>query len=162
MDKEFERDIATFWDLIFEIVADMEKRVAAHMAMHDLTPPQFYVLKTLVEHEGCCRIGQIAAEHHLTNATMTGLVKRLEAMEPPLVARQRSTDDGRAVDVFLTDAGRTRYEAVYTSLLEPVRTLLAILPADERQELIGKVEGYFDMLNDLFPIPSAQAHSELE
>lgn len=151
MDSQFEQDIADFWDLIFEIVADMEKRLAAHMALHGLTPPQFYVLKTLIEHDGCCRIGQIAEEHHLTNATMTGLVKRLEAMQPALVERQRSAADGRAVDVLLTDAGRARYEAVYTSFLIPVRTLLGLLPADERQELIGKVQSYFTMLSDLFP-----------
>lgn len=158
--ETFDKDIEVFWHLIFEIVADMEKRITAHMAMHQLTPPQFYVLKTLVEHDGRCRIGQIADEHHLTNATMTGLVKRLEAMRPALVVRQRSDDDGRAVDVVLTDAGRERYQAVFDSFLVTVRTLLQLLPEDERKDIIGKVQNYFTMLRDLFPVATPEAESE--
>lgn len=152
MSAELERDVAQFWDLLFDIVTDLEKRLFNHLAEHDLTPPQFYVLKTLTEHGGHCRIGQIAEIHHLTNATMTGLVKRLESMSPPLVQRTRNTSDGRAVDVQLTDAGIERYQAVQESIIVQVRAIFGMLPTDERQQAIEKVHVYFGMLRQLFPV----------
>ena len=105
MENQLERDVNELWALVFRLVLDGEKLVTAQLAEHDLTTPQFYVLKTLSEQNGHCAIGQIARLHGLTNATMTGLVKRLEAFEPPLVMRetksrgspfrQRGADTGR-------------------------------------------------------------------
>lgn len=151
MSQELDQDIQRFWALIFDIVADVEKRLSAHMMQHGLTPPQFYVLKTLMEQGGRCRIGEIAEHHHLTNATMTGLVKRLEALDPPLVVRTRSESDGRSVDVALTEAGTGRYWAVWNSLMEQAREVLHLLPAQERAEAINKAELYFNLLKSQFP-----------
>lgn len=152
MSDELEEDIHQFWGLVFEIVTDMEKRLFAFLAEHDLTPPQFYVLKTLIEHGGTCRIGQIAAEHHLTNATMTGLIKRLEGMQPALVTRQQSPDDGRSVDVTLTEAGSARFVAVQEALLNQASAVLKLLPHDERRDAMEKVRFYFRMLVEQFPV----------
>lgn len=156
MDPELERDVGQFWSLLFEIVADAEKRVFAYMAQHNLTPPQFFVLRTLTQHGGRCKIGQIAHEHHLTNATMTGLIKRLEAMTPPLVKRERAADDGRSVDVLLTAAGEERFWAVMAGFIEHARTVLGLLSPQERREAIEKVQLYFRMLVEQFPIASPQ------
>ena len=152
MDADLERDIATLRTLIFTIIADMEKRFQAHMAQHGLTPPQFYVLKTLTEHDGQCSIGFIAREHHLTNATLTGLVNRLEAMEPPLVRRERSKADRRSITVVLTQAGRERYKAVEDSLLEQLRLLLGLLSKEDRDDVIQKVQLYVQIVTQMFPI----------
>ena len=149
---DLEQDIATFWSLLFAILNDSEKRLAAHLAAHDLTPPQFFVLKTLVENGGACPIGFIARDHHLTNATMTGLVKRLEAMDPPLVERQPSPDDGRSVMVILTDAGEARFEAVKNAVFEQLQIILGMLGQDERQTLMHFVTRYLDMVSQLFPV----------
>ena len=154
MDPQLERDTQFFWSLLFAIIADGEKRLAAHMAAHDLTPPQFYVLKTLVEQGGRCRIGQIARLHHLTNATMTGLIKRLEALEPPLVTRERGPDDLRAVVVVLTPAGRARFEDVRHSLLEQARDVLRLIGPDERTQLFDFLGRYVDVVTRLFPVES--------
>ena|SRR5688572_15447264 len=156
-DVELEQDITTFWSLLFEIIADMEKRLFAHMAEHGLTPPQFYVLKTLVEHGGRCRIGQIAEDHHLTNATMTGLIKRMEAMSPALVCREQSASDGRAVDVMLTEAGQQRFLDVQEGILNQVRMVLELLPTDERRLIIERIQTYFGLLGQLFPVISRTA-----
>lgn len=152
MEQGLDEDIQHFWEVAFEIVTDMEKRLFAFLGDHDLTPPQFYVLKTLLEHHGRCRIGQIANEHHLTNATMTGLIKRLEAMQPPLVIREKSSDDGRSVDVILTDEGMTRFLAIQQNLLEQARSVLSLLPAHERREAIAKMRVYYRLLVDQFPV----------
>ena len=86
MDEQLDHDAADLWAALSDIVTDGEKRLASHFEAHQLTPPQFYVLKTLSERSGACRIGDIVRAHHLTSATMTGLAQRLEAMQPPSAA----------------------------------------------------------------------------
>ena len=152
VDIDLEQDIATFWSLLFAILNDSEKRLASHMAAHDLTPPQFFVLKTLVENGGSCPIGFIARDHHLTNATMTGLVKRLEAMSPPLVERQPSPDDGRSVVVVLTIDGEARFEAVKNAVYEQLQVILGLIGQEERQTLMHFATRYLDVVSQLFPI----------
>lgn len=149
---QLDHDVNTLWSLLFTIVLDGEKRLAAYMTAHNLTPPQFYVLKTLVEHGGSCPIGEIARTHHLTNATMTGLVKRLEALDPPLVTRQQSTADRRSVQVSLTSEGEARFLAVQTDLLEQVRIIFSLLSDNERQDLIRYLARYVDVVRAQFPV----------
>ncbi len=150
-----DRDVAELWSILFEIVTDGEKRLASHFEAHQLTPPQFYVLKTLAENAGACRIGDIASDHHLTSATMTGLVKRLEAMEPPLVLRRRNQADARAVDVVLTEAGAARFLAVQRGLMNQLRDVFRLLPDEERRDIITKVRLYFNVFSQQFPADRA-------
>ena len=149
-DSDLEQDVNLFWSLLFEIVADSEKRLAAQLSEHNLTPPQFYVLKTLVEQGGRCLIGEIARQHHLTNATMTGLIKRLEAMS--LVAREQSKADRRSVYVVLTPVGQERFIAVQIDFLQQVRALFSLLTSAERQDLIHYLSRYVKMVAELFPV----------
>lgn len=151
MDENLDRDVAELWSLLFDIVSDGEKRLASHFEAHQLTPPQFYVLKTLSENQGECRIGDIARDHHLTSATMTGLVKRLEATDPPLVLRRRSATDGRSVDVILTDEGSRRFIAVQRGLMDQLRAVFGLLPDAERRDIIAKVGLYFAIFSQQFP-----------
>lgn len=146
MDSELDNDVAIFWPLLFGIVLDLEKRLAAILASHELTPPQFYVLKTLIERGERCPIGEIARAHHLTNATMTGLVQRLEAMRPPLVQREPNTADRRSVVVSLTQAGQERFLAVQDDLLEHLRAVLSVLTSEERQDLLRYFSRYVGLL----------------
>ena len=148
-------EVTELWSLLFDIVADGEKRLASHFDAHQLTPPQFYVLKTLSENEGECRIGEIAREHHLTSATMTGLIKRLEAMNPPLVKRRRSHADRRSVDVILTDEGQRRFVAVQRGLMEQLRSVFGLLPAQERRDIIANLRQYFAVFSARYPVDGA-------
>jgi DNA-binding MarR family transcriptional regulator len=151
VDNELERDVETLWSLLFALVIDAEKRLAALVAAHDLTPPQFFVLKTLIEHGGRCPIGQIAREHHLTNATMSGLVQRLEALEPPLVMRQPDEADRRSVLVKITDEGQARFRAVQQDIMEQMRKVLQLLNPQGRQELIAYLTRYLRVMSAEYP-----------
>ncbi|MDX1990840.1 MAG: MarR family transcriptional regulator [bacterium] len=155
-----EEDIGQFWTLLFQIVADMEKRLTAHFGRHSLTPPQFYVLKTLAEHGGSCPIGEIAREHHLTNATMTGLIKRLEGTK--LVCRERSTEDRRSVVVQLTEEGWARFAAVQRDLLEQVGVILSLLDDQSRHDLITYAARYIEDVVKRFPVSALQTNPPLE
>lgn len=142
------------WSMLLGIVAESEKRFAAYTAHYDLTPPQFFVLKTLMEHNGKCPIGQIAREHHLTNATLTGLVKRLEAMNPPLVKREQSTRDKRSVTVFLTPEGSERFTSMQHVLLDQMREILGLISPEERRDLMDKITRYVFLVMEHFPVDS--------
>ena len=146
LDDNLERDVADLWSILIDIVTDGEKRLASHFDSHQLTPPQFYVLKTLSDNQGECRIGDIARDHHLTSAAMTGLVQRLEAMEPPLVKRQRNASDGRSVDVILTAEGTARFLAVQRALMDQLRAVFGLLPDAERRDIIGQGASLFQRL----------------
>ncbi len=152
MDTELESDVTQFWSLLFTIVLDGEKRLAAFLALHSLTSPQFYVLKTLAEHGGQCAIGEIARTHHLTNATMTGLVKRLEAFDPPLVMRETSAIDRRSVQVIMTPAGEERFLAVQADLMMQLRMMLSLVSVDERQDLLRYLSRYVQVVTEQFPV----------
>lgn len=152
LDNQLELDANQLWSLLFTIVLDGEKRLAANLAAHQLTPPQFYVLKTLTEKGGRCPIGEIARQHHLTNATMTGLVKRLEAIDPPLVVREQRESDRRSVDVILTPEGAERFMAVQGDLLQQMQLLFSLLSDDERQDLIRWLSRYLEFVQTQFPV----------
>ena len=152
LDTQLEIDASQLWSLLFTIVLDGEKRLAANLAAHQLTPPQFYVLKTLTERGGRCPIGEIARQHHLTNATMTGLVKRLEAIDPPLVIREQRESDRRSVDVILTPAGAERFMAVQTDLLQQMQLLFSLISNEERQDLIRYLTRYLEFVQTQFPV----------
>lgn len=70
----------------------------------DLTYPQYLVMLVLWERDGVT-VSDIGARLFLDSATLTPLLKRLEAAG--LVARTRSNADERQVVVSLTGAGRT-------------------------------------------------------
>jgi DNA-binding MarR family transcriptional regulator len=155
-------DLQELWGLIFQIVADVEKRLAALMSAHDLTPPQFYVLKTLTERGGSCPIGEIARDHHLTNATMTGLVKRLESMPMPLVRRERSQADRRSITVLLTGEGAARYATVQADMLMQVSAMVALLDEGGLRDLIHYARKYIEEVVVRFPVSPAADHAVAE
>src|SRR6476659_10758591 len=77
-----------------------------------LTPPQYLVMLALWEDEPL-RVSELADRLSLEPATLSPLLKRLEA--GGLVTRRRDPDDERAVAVTLTAAGRalrTRAERI--------------------------------------------------
>lgn len=152
LNTDFDADTNKLWSLLFTIVLDGEKRIAAYLLSHQLTPPQFYVLKTLSERGGHCPIGEIARDHHLTNATMTGLVKRLEALTPPLVKREQNLEDRRSVEVSLTPEGEKRFLNVQTDLMDQVRVIFSLLSAEERQDFMHYLERYVALVQVQFPI----------
>ena len=68
-----------------------------------VTYPQYLVLMALWEEDGA-RVSRLGERLYLDSATLTPLLKRLEARA--LVERRRSQVDERVVEVFLTPEGR--------------------------------------------------------
>lgn len=145
-DPAVEHDAERLFRMLFEVVQNGEKQLEVHLTRHGLTTPQFYVLNTLNENQGRLSIGRIARRHGLTHATMTGLIKRMEQMNPPLVQRETSTTDRRSVVVHLTEAGSARFMAVQEGLLSQVKLIFSLLPGPERQKLLDDLERYVSMV----------------
>jgi MarR family transcriptional regulator, organic hydroperoxide resistance regulator len=92
--------------LCFALYAASRAMTAAYAPLLDeldLTYPQYLVMLVLWEDDGE-RVSQIGDRLHLDSATLTPLLKRLEARK--LIDRRRSRDDERVVEVFLTAAGK--------------------------------------------------------
>lgn len=76
-----------------------------------LTHPQYLVMLALWE-KAPRSLGELAEELAMEPATLSPLVKRLEAQGR--VTRSRRTDDERVLDIGLTDAGRALREQALT------------------------------------------------
>jgi DNA-binding MarR family transcriptional regulator len=112
----------------------------------DLTYPQYLVMLVLWEQDGVT-VSDIGARLFLDSATLTPLLKRLEAAG--LVTRARSNADERQVVVGLTDAGRalsTEAAAVQEGLMCAADCSPQDLLALKRQleTLRGKLAGQAD------------------
>jgi MarR family transcriptional regulator, organic hydroperoxide resistance regulator len=92
--------------LCFALHAAARATTAAYqplLAELEITYPQYLVMLALWEEDGA-RVSRLGERLYLDSATLTPLLKRLEARG--LVSRQRSTADERVVEVFLTAEGK--------------------------------------------------------
>jgi DNA-binding MarR family transcriptional regulator len=92
--------------LCFALYAASRAMTAAYAPLLDaleLTYPQYLVMLVLWEQDGE-RVSRIGERLHLDSATLTPLLKRLEARG--LIERRRNRDDERVVEVFLTGDGK--------------------------------------------------------
>ncbi len=85
---------------VFQVVNEQSKRVEKETG---LTGPQLWAIKTISE-AAPIMVSEIARRMYLHPATVVGILDRLEKQD--LVARMRSVDDRRVVQVELTGKGR--------------------------------------------------------
>lgn len=91
-----------------------------------VTYPQYLALMVLWKNDGIL-IQEVANRLEIDQATATPLIQRLEKLH--LVVRQRSTEDERKVQVFLTAKGRQLY---HDAVAVPAN-LSAAMGVDEQQ-----------------------------
>jgi DNA-binding MarR family transcriptional regulator len=82
---------------------------------------------------------------------MSGLVQRLEALQPPLVAREQDPSDRRSVLVKITEEGQARFRAVQQDIMEQMRKVLQLLNPQGRQELIAYITRYLHVMSAEYP-----------
>jgi DNA-binding MarR family transcriptional regulator len=117
------------------------RRLAEH---HGLTGPQLATLREVA------RGAQIAASTlargvHLSAATMTGILSRLERQG--LVQRVRGTADRRNVMVSITDLGRRRLEQSPSLLQDRFRRQLSTLQPWERLMMLANLQRIAAMMD---------------
>ena len=104
-------------------------------ARHGLDAPSFDVLAALRRAGPPYQLTPTALMRTalVTSGAITQRLDRLE--EKGLITRERSVDDGRAVVVTLTRAGKDALDAALPDHLETERKLLDGLPAADREQL---------------------------
>jgi DNA-binding MarR family transcriptional regulator len=107
----------------------------ATFARHGLDAPSFDVLAALRRSGEPYQLTPTALMRTalVTSGAITQRLDRLE--EKGLITRERSLDDGRAVVVTLTEAGKAALDAALPDHLETERRLLDGLPEADRKQL---------------------------
>ncbi|MGB8648592.1 MAG: MarR family transcriptional regulator [Anaerolineae bacterium] len=124
-----------------------QKRMEKMLQEHKLTVPKFLVLVALAHGPVGCAIGDLADKLFQSNATMTGIVGRLEA--EGLVARKRGGEaDRRKVMVKLTAKGRALLERAGESRRVLTRRAVAHFAPQELETFVGLLDRYMNELQE--------------
>ena len=106
-------------------------------ARFGLTGPQLVCLRTLAMMDACTP-SRLAREVDLSQATITGIVDRLEMQG--LVRRERDTRDRRRVSVCVTPTGHQLLKRAPSPLHSRFLERLAELPEPDRQAIRSTLE----------------------
>jgi DNA-binding MarR family transcriptional regulator len=95
--------LAEIFQLV-EIIAKKLKQIQRDTTRRaNLTPAQYSIL-SLLQERGACPFKDLAAAHHCSPATMTGIIDAMETKG--LVTREPNPDDRRSLLARLTEEGR--------------------------------------------------------
>jgi DNA-binding MarR family transcriptional regulator len=114
---------------------DLHSRSLEHR--FGLTGPQALVLREVQRREAC-PVGELARAAHLSQATITGIVDRLE--RKGMVRRTRSAEDKRRVLVTTTDQGTAVLAAAPPLLQDSFTAAFRSLPDGEQEEILAALE----------------------
>jgi DNA-binding MarR family transcriptional regulator len=103
----------------------------------EVTAAQFHVLRCLWQSDGLLT-SALAREAASDGGTMTGVLDRLE--NKGWIRRERSPEDRRAVQIWLTPAGRALEEPLLEILTEINHLALQGLSAREQVRLMAVLE----------------------
>jgi DNA-binding MarR family transcriptional regulator len=104
-----------------------------------ITPDQFTVLRTVLEHEPfqltqSCLAAQMSSDPN----TIASLMRRMERQG--LIERRANARDRRVRALGLTAVGRRRYHAVRRRAVALQQRVLAVLPEGEREVFLAQLE----------------------
>lgn len=136
---------------------DLYSRQLAHR--YGLTGPQLVCLRTLLR-RGPSTPSAIARDMDLSQATVTGILSRLEANG--LLVRSRHDGDRRRVMVELTAKGANVVASAPSALQDIFSGRLAALSDADQQAILASLEQIVDMMGagEMVPDPSLPASSE--
>jgi DNA-binding MarR family transcriptional regulator len=118
------------------------RRRIAHL---EITPDQFTVLRTLLEHDG---ITQRELTHLISSDpnTVASLLERMEAAR--LIERNTHEKDRRANRLNLQPAGKKKYLAAREIAIDLQKQVLTILPEEKREEFLHHLALVADACRD--------------
>ena len=108
-----------------------------------LTYPQYLVLLVLWEDDGAS-VRTLSERLYLDSGTLTPLLSRLESAG--LVRRERSAEDARVVDIYLTAAGKKLKRAA-RSVPEALLRRLG-MPLQELARVRGELKRLFELTKE--------------
>ena len=132
-----DRDTRDLYAALNDLVRLYQFRDRDTICCHDISVTQCYALEVLVV-DGPQTLNKVAAALMLDKSTASRVVDAL--VSKGYATRSPHPDDGRAVLLAVTAAGRRLYERIDADLLANVRGVLAAVAPDVRRvipELLG-------------------------
>jgi len=125
-----------------------DSRLQRSFSQHDLDAASFDVLATLRRSGPPYRLTptQLQRSSMVTSSAIAQRLNRLESRG--LVIREPNAEDGRVIDVGLTDEGLQLIEEALPDHLENERQLLARLTTSQRKQLASLLSQLFDSMED--------------
>jgi DNA-binding MarR family transcriptional regulator len=111
---------------------------------YGLTSPQLICLKKLAE-DGITTPGALAKSVHLSHATVTGIINRLE--KKGLLKRARNMADGRSFQVEITDPGLSMLKTAPSMLQDHFMEELSKLQEWEKSMILSSIQRVTAMLS---------------
>jgi DNA-binding MarR family transcriptional regulator len=120
-----------FIRLLWELDHALNKRSRRMLQTLGVTASQRFLIKVVGMRPGCSP-GQLARFLHVTPATVTRVVQRMEV--EGFLRREGDPEDSRRVRLHLTPKGRRLDERGQAASESPIATLLATVPANRLEE----------------------------
>ncbi len=131
-DPVLERDAEEMYEALSDLIRVYESRDRDRICCFDVSVSQCYALETLVRRGGMT-LNELAAQLYLDKSTASRVVDALE--RKGYVARMTHPQDGRALLLEATKAGRALEEKIRDSILTQERALLAGFAPEVRQAM---------------------------
>ena len=125
-----EADATALHEALSELVRVYQFRDRDRICCHDISVTQCYALEALLR-RGPSGLNELAAELYLEKSTASRVVATLERKR--YVTRARHPDDGRAIVLTVTPAGRRLHDRIRAELITEAKTLLADFEPEVRE-----------------------------
>lgn len=109
---------------------------AARLERHDVSVPQWVVLRCLLDREHTS-LGELAQAVGVDNGALSRMVERL--LQKGLVRRETDAENRRAVRLGLTDAGKKLVPTLAKEADENDAAFFGVLDEAERRQLLAMV-----------------------
>jgi len=129
-DDALERDARELHEALSELVRVYQFRDRTRICCRDISVTQCHALDALVT-AGESTLGRLAGALYLDTSTASRVVDSL--VRKGYCRRERDPDDGRAVRLVATPAGRALRETIERDLIDAEKSLIADIDPDVRQ-----------------------------
>ena len=130
LDADLEQDAAALHAAVSDLVRVYQFRDRDRICCHDISVTQCYALEALIR-RGPSGLNELAAELYLDKSTASRVVAALERKR--YVGRSPHPQDGRAIVLTVTGAGRRLYERIRADLIGEARLLLEDFEPEVRE-----------------------------
>jgi len=137
-DGSLDADALTLHRALSELVRMFQFRDRDRICCHDISVTQCYALEALAA-RGELTLNELSAELYLDKSTASRVVDALVAKG--YAERRPHPQDGRALQLAVTRAGRRLYTNIDAGLLAEVRELAAGFPPEVRRSMADMLRG---------------------
>lgn len=130
--------------MIREIYTTLYNNIGKEFSKLELTVPQVFVMDLLYRHKKL-KVNEISSEVNLTNATVSGILDRLEKQH--MITRTRGEKDKRVVYIELTEHGNELAESFKVLINNYFTSLFEDCTIEDMENIITNLSLLKDIIN---------------